>query len=529
MRNNIILSLLGTMLLSLGWLEVSGITLLCALVPLLFISQKLSDSKKDWWKMFGYASLSLGLWSGITTWWIWYAAEIGAILSVIITVLLFGGSFMLYHYVSKRAPKSLAYTILVTCWISMEMLYTYGDVSFPWLMLGNGFANDIKLVQWYEYTGIFGGTLWVLLCNILIFETIIKRVEYSSNTHRAVLSRYIVTALFIFVPMIASVVMFYNYEEIGEDITVQVIQPNIDPFTEKFKIGQIEQNSVMLSLAKESPKDVDFIVMPETAIGLVEEGQMDMNSNISQYRDFLVENYPQAEIIVGALSRRVYNRGDKVSETARGSGYNMYDVYNSALAIDTSDVVQIHHKSKLVVGAESMPYKTLVNLFKFLIVDLGGTTGQLGVDSVRRVFSSPVGVKLGTAICYESIYGSYFSEFARNGAQVMSVITNDGWWSDAIGYKHHMNYSRFRAVESRRSIVRSANTGISAIINQRGEVISKTEGWVKDSMSGTVKSCDKITFYTQAGDYLGRLSIYTLLLSLLYYTSYRVRRKSHLI
>ena len=526
MRNKIILSLLSTTLLSLGWLELSGITLLGALVPLLFISHKLGDSKKDWWKMFGYTALSLGLWSGITTWWIWYAAEIGAILSVIITIVLFGGSFMLFHYVSKRAPKSLAYTIFVTCWISMEMLYTYGDVSFPWIMLGNGFANDIKIIQWYEYTGIFGGTLWVLLCNILIFETINKSLQRSNK--RSMLSNYIVTALFIITPMVISIIMYYNYKESGEEITVQVIQPNIDPHEEKFTVSQSEQSEILLSLAKESPKDVDFIVMPETAItNLVEEGKIGNNRDINQYREFLLNNYPQAEIIIGAMTRRFYTEGDRVSETARHTKGYIYDIYNSALGIDTSKSVQIHHKSKLVVGAESMPYKTLVNLLEFLIVDLGGTTGQLGVDSVRRVFTSPSGYKMGVAICYESIYGSYFSQFARNGAEVMSVITNDGWWRDAVGYRHHMNYSRFRAIESRRSIVRSANTGISAIIDQRGDVVSKTEGWVKDSMSGVVKSSDKITIYTKMGDYIGRISIYTLLLSLLYYLSYRFRKKSH--
>ncbi len=530
MINNVILSLLSAILLSFGWLEVSGVTLLCSLVPLLYISQKFSDSKSDWWKMFGFTSLTLGLWSGITTWWIWYAAPIGAILSVLITVVLFGGSFMLFHYVSKRAPKPLAYTIFVTCWISMEMLYTYGDISFPWIMLGNGFANDIKLVQWYEYTGIFGGTLWVLLCNILIYETFLARREQSTvSRQQSHLFLYAMTALFVAVPMVVSIFMFYNYEEVGEDVTVQVIQPNIDPYKDKFNTGQRIQNDIILSLAESAPEGVDFIILPETAFGSVDEGALDRSFTINQYRDFLAENYPQAEIIVGAMTKRFYNEGDPISETARNSGGRLYDIYNSALAIDTSEVVQIHHKSKLVVGAESMPYKSIVNMFKFLIVDLGGTTGGLGVDSVRRVFTSPIGVNLGTAICYESIYGSYFSEFVHNGATLMSVITNDGWWRDALGYKHHMNYSRFRAVETRRSIVRSANTGISAIINQRGEVVSKSEGWVKDSMSGTVKSCDKITLYTKAGDYVGRLSIYTLFLSLLYYVSYRVRKRSHLI
>lgn len=521
MRNKAILSLLSATLLSLGWLELSGVTLLGALVPLFFISQKLSDSKKDWWKMAGYTSLALGLWSGVTTWWVWYAAPIGAILSVTNTLMLFGSTFMLFHYLSKRAPKPLAYTIFVTCWIAMEMLYTYGEISFPWIMLGNGFANDIKIVQWYEYTGIFGGTLWVLVSNILIYEAIISKKT----------AKYTTALSFVIIPMIISLVIFYSYDESGKEVKVQVIQPNIDPYEEKFSMDQREQNEILLSLAKEAPKGVDIILMPETVIDYINENSIGNNLFINEYREFLVENYPEAEIIVGATTVKYYNKDEKSSETARISknGEFLYDTYNSALAIDTSSRVQIHHKSKLVVGAETMPYKSIAKFLDFLIVDLGGTTGQRGVDSIRRVFTTPSGTKIGVAICYESIYGEYFTEFVQNGAKVMSVITNDGWWSDAIGYKHHMNYSKFRAIENRRAIARSANTGISAIINQRGEVVEKTEGWVMASMFGTIKSNNKLTIYTMYGDYIGRLASYTLILSLLYYISYRVRKKSHLI
>jgi apolipoprotein N-acyltransferase len=78
---------------------------------------------------------------------------------------------MLYHIVSKRAPKILAYTTLITAWIAGEYLYTQAPaLSFPWLVLGNGFADDTWAVQWYEYTGVFGGSLWVLLVNVLAFE-----------------------------------------------------------------------------------------------------------------------------------------------------------------------------------------------------------------------------------------------------------------------------------------------------------------------------------------------------------------------
>lgn len=102
------------------------------------------------------------------------------------------------------------------------------------------------------------------------------------------------------------------------------------------------------------------------------------------------------------------------------------------------------------------------------MTDLGGIAGQIGVGDVRQVFTTPRGIRYGAAICYESVYGEYFTEFVRNGAQLMCIITNDGWWGDTPGYHQHFSYARLRAIETRRSIARSANTGISGFINARG-------------------------------------------------------------
>lgn len=522
MRNSILYAILSAVLLSLGWLELSGLTLLVALVPLLRISEKLGSSRKEFWQMALYCSIAFGLWSGATTWWVWNAAAIGAILSVTNTILLFGGIFMLFHFVSKRASRSLAYTILVCGWIAMEMLYTYGEISFPWLMLGNGFANDVKLIQWYEYVGVFGGSLWVLIANISVY-TLLKRRS---------LANIIGTILVLVVPMVISLIMYYNYSEKGEKITVQVVQPNIDPYEEKFSASQEDQNQILISLASKAPADVNYIVMPETAIDdRVTENDLADNSSIAEFREFIRQRYPNAQLIIGATTFRYYHPGERISYTAR-TNENIdfwYDVYNSALAIDSSNRTQIHHKSKLVVGVEKIPYRSLTKHLDFLAIDLGGITGQLGVDSVRRVFPSPSGRKMGSAICYEGIYGAYFAEFARNGAQVMSIVSNDGWWGNTPGHRQLVGFSRLRAIETRRAIARSANTGISVIINQRGDILAKSGWWVRDSLTGEIYSNDYITFYVRYGDLIGRISVFTFLLSMLYYIAYRTRKRSHLI
>jgi apolipoprotein N-acyltransferase len=181
-----------------------------------------------------------------------------------------------------------------------------------------------------------------------------------------------------------------------------------------------------------------------------------------------------------------------------------------------------------------MPYMNLLKPLEKLIVNLGGTTGELGTDKYRRLFllrndHFPYGVSVAAPICYESVYGDHFGAFAADGAEIMMVITNDGWWHDTEGYRQHFSYSRLRAIETRRWVCRAANTGISGFISPSGEVV-KSLGWdERGVLTHQVTPSRKVTLYAKAGDYLGRLGTYLWILSLLYYVSYRFRRRSHLV
>ncbi|MFN5784775.1 MAG: nitrilase-related carbon-nitrogen hydrolase, partial [Flavobacteriia bacterium] len=108
-------------------------------------------------------------------------------------------------------------------------------------------------------------------------------------------------------------------------------------------------------------------------------------------------------------------------------------------------------------------------------------------------------------ICYESIYGEFNAEQCRKGAEAIFIITNDGWWKDTPGYKQHMSFARLRAIENRRSVARSANTGTSCIINQRGDVLQQTNWWTQDAIKATINLNSKLTFYTRSGDLLGKV------------------------
>lgn len=510
-----------------AWLGATGATLVAALVPLLWLSAESEDSRRGWWRMFGWALLTFAGWNAATVWWIWNATPVGPIAATLFSTFYNMLAFMAFHTVSKKAPKALAYTLLVALWITTEYWYTTTELSWPWLMLGNGFSHDVWAVQWYEWTGIFGGSAWVLLCNILIFEA--RREPRHTG-------KIIAAAAIVVVPIVISLFIGIGRESLedgAEKVKVAIIQPNVDCY-EKFngKHGFQERN--IAELLSEVPSDADFILLPETAVPTYYcEPDLTKLWNDTEpapiwheLRDSLRRRNPQAMLITGANTLVNYGRGPH-PRTARFDGVGHYDHFNSAVGLDSAGRTQIHHKAKLVIGVENTP-GFVFDLLDFLVIDLGGIVGQIGMGDKATVFAHN-GVKAGPAICYEGLYGDFFAGFARRGADFMAIISNDGWWGDTPGYRHLFTISRLRAIETRRAIARSANTGMSGFISPTGGV-GETLGWEERGViSAEVPLVKTTTIYTRYGDYVARIAQLLTMLSALYYVAYRIRRRNHLV
>jgi apolipoprotein N-acyltransferase len=159
---------------------------------------------------------------------------------------------------------------------------------------------------------------------------------------------------------------------------------------------------------------------------------------------------------------------------------------------------------------------------------MGGTVGTLGTSPKREVFCSQYGTPpFSPVICYESIYGDFVGGFVRNGAQILCIITNDGWWGNTPGHRQHARYAKLRAIETRRDVARCANTGISCFINQRGDVSQATPYWEEAVISQTVKANDAITFYVKYGDIIGRAALFLMGILLLLAVVFRVKKGYH--
>jgi len=202
-----------------------------------------------------------------------------------------------------------------------------------------------------------------------------------------------------------------------------------------------------------------------------------------------------------------------------------FEVLNAAAQFSgESSETPIYRKSKLVPGPEILPYREIFGVFKPIIEQVQGTVSGVGTQAARGTFNSSSGV-IAPVICYESVFGEYFTGYIRKGAQAAFIMTNDGWWDNTSGHRQHLWIGRLRAIETRRSIARAANTGISGFINQRGDVLQASGYGEQAVLTQAIALSDQLTFYVRWGDVIARISLFTTLILLLNSISRHWQRK----
>ena len=505
------LSAISGILLSFPWIfpELSWV-LLVAFVPLLLADRlKLQQRKSENLSssfLFGFVAFLI--WNVFSTWWISYVSLPGMLFITSLNSLFMSTVWWIRNTVQQKFGAASGYFSLIVFWIAFEFLNHHGLLPWPWLTLGNGFANTVKLIQWYEFTGVLGGSVWILLSNILIFIAVGNLLDQERRKFVRLIGFALSAIIF---PIALSLYMYINYTEKGAMMNVAVLQPNIDPYTQKFSgMSADDQISKLISLAESKITDsTDLILAPETSLPPLWEDSLTHQPSLLPLAE-IMERFPDVSFIVGAITQRKFRDDEPISNTARQSddGKYFFDVFNSAVMIDQAGKIRFGHKNILVAGVEKDPFREYFSFLPDYMLDLGGINGSLASGKEPTVFEIPDGRTIGSVICFESVFGEHVRQLVRNGANYITVLTNDGWWKDSPGVWQHFGYSRVRAIETRRSVVRSANTGISGCINQRGDVFAQTKVEVCDAVSSRIRMNNSITFYVRYGDYLGRISLF---------------------
>ena len=435
--------------------------------------------------------------------------------AIIVNSLLMAIVFTSYSFISEKVTIKLSVIYWICVWIVFEKFHLIWDFSWPWLNLGNVFSEKILWIQWYEYTGSFGGSLWVLIVNYLFFLIYKNWVEIKKFD----IIKFSYAILSLSIPIIISMYIYNNQSQDIDYVKVSILQPNIDPYEEKYGKTNISIINDFKDLINTTNYSSEIIIAPETYFsespGLLIDNFKESNLMI------ILKNYlneKNTQLLSGIQFYKLYNSSKEKTKTSNYVRDSLWvDVYNSSFLISKIKSPQIYHKSKLVVGVENMPYKTILEpLLGNALLDFGGTVSTRATQNKREVFEMDNGTKVAPIICYESIYGEYVTEYVRNGAQFLAIITNDGWWDESEGYKQHLSYARIRSIETRRSIARSANTGSSAIINKKGEILNQLDYNKKGIINGKIKLSDELTFYVKYGDIIYRFSLFFFLTILLF-------------
>ncbi|WP_188458021.1 apolipoprotein N-acyltransferase [Psychroflexus planctonicus] len=507
---NLLLAILSGFLFAVSWPTYGFVFFLFfAFVPLLWAELQLrqKNTRKLKIKVFGLAYLTFLIWNFATTSWLYYSDPFGMFFAVLVNSLLMSLVFLLYHIVAKRVNFTAASSFFIAIWICFEYLHLHWEFSWPWLNLGNAFSENTALIQWYEYTGTFGGTLWVLIANILVLKAILL---FQQHKDKAILVRSsIKLILFVGIPIGISFLIKSNLDEAESHIEVIALQPNVDPYSEKYHTDDEAIKKKLLKLVSEEIKPTtDLVLLPETVFA---QGTRFKNFQISEAHDFsqrLISDFPNVSVLGGISAYDILeNESEKSHQSNLHPRGFWYNDYNAAFFEKANQTTEFYYKSKLVVGVENFPYQSVLRpILGDVMLDLGGTVAMKTTQVERSAYSLNNGVKVAPIICYESVYGEYVSQYVQNGAEILAIMTNDAWWAETQGHKQHWSYAKLRAIETRKAVARSANTGISGFIDADGTEIKKTKYNQLGLISGKIPVYKKETFYVKSGDYIARVA-----------------------
>lgn len=392
-------------------------------------------------------------------------------------------------YLNKRyIPQIISAPILWTC---LEYIKSQILTGFPWENLAYSQYLNITIIQFADITGIYGITFLIVFLNAIIYEVILTKHQNKARFF------YILSAAIL-------LLLVYSYGSLriqtiseimdrAQSIDVNLIQGNVDQSI-KWNDQQKEEtiNSYQaLSLQKQMNK-TGLIIWPETAVPFYLQDINDLHRVIIE-----IARSSNNWLLVGSPSYIKVNNDISVS--------------NSAFLISPEGKISgKYDKVHLVPFGEYVPVREYLPFINKIVVGIGDFTAGRGYYPLMMD-----NLKLGVMICYEGIFPEAGRSYKKTGAGLLVNITNDAWYGRTSAPYQHLSMVTFRSIENRLYLVRAANTGISAIIDATGNIISQTELFTKASLQGSIKIIEVKTFYTYFGDIFVYICLASLVLLIL--------------
>lgn len=425
----------------------------------------------------------------------------------------------------------LGFLLAATAWVSFEYLQSIGDLGFPWGYLGHTLWMHPSLIQLSAWTGVYGLSLVLFWSNHLLADLIRRmRRESGAPAGGELIARAVVLGLFgALVALSASAgrrtVAAEDFYTSGP-ATIGIVQPNIPqqmklksyaydtPREEKQRLQtDILIKTIRLShglRATTGTAPCDLIVWPETA---VTDDYFSLDKTYRTIFKDLATTGLDSSIFFGADQVLVFRNGSYVEpDQIDWDDYERNeDLYKQVPHVsgwfvepDRGISPRVYAKTQLVPFAEGLPFVQHVPVLMDFISHVSGiipyVPGKEQLVFDLNVRDQSVPFRFGPLICFESIYPRLSRASVRNGAEALVVITNDSWYEQTAGPRFHQLESVFRAVETRRWLIRCANHGISCFISPFGKIVEETQLARDAVLKREIRGAKGLTFYARFGD-----------------------------
>ncbi|MGB9701518.1 MAG: apolipoprotein N-acyltransferase [Candidatus Kapaibacteriota bacterium] len=452
--------------------------------------------------------------------------------------LFFLFPFWLFFIIKKHKGKNFALVLFPFIFVSFEWLHSLGDLSYPWLTVGYTQMSNLFWIQFIDITGIYGSSFLILIANVIILKLIYLKIEtQTSNFFKLILNSkkgmqyVIILVLIIFLPFFYTFTIIQKYDyytnlKAGKNTNIGIVQPNINPWAKwtESTTGQIEKHFNISDSLIKSSSNIDLLIWSETAIPYV---YLDFNS----LQDLsLITNWIKKEnvsLLTGIAEFYLVPKGNTPPKWAKQFVFDSsqyYLTFNSAILLNPNSMRAdtarpfTYRKTRLTPFAENFPLKDVIPFaVKWLMWGVGISNWNVGDGpQLLQVNNESKKYKIGPIICIESIYPNYVRHFTLQGAQILTVITNDGWYDHTVGPTQHFIIAAARAIENRRYLARVANTGISGFISPFGTTLKELPQYKSIGTTMLLPLLSDKTIYVIYGDWLAYISAIISFIAIVY-------------
>ena len=426
-----------------------------------------TNKKELFW--IGY-SFGLGLWSLGISWMfvsIYFYGNIGFILSIFLTLIFigilsiyYGVTLFLYYYLRSSSRISVIFSLPIA-WIIIEYLRSILFTGFPWLISGTMLADTI-LDGWTPIIGAQGNSFLLLVLSSLLFLFISEFKKYKTA---------LLSGTFIFLLLFSSFSLKnIEWTSLERSLNASIMQTNLE-LDEKWSTKGVAETKNMMQVALDNAEEGEIIVFPETALIFSE-------NEIKDWLDYinLKAELKEVTLITGIVERE-----------------ESFKVRNRILGLGMAN--SHYDKVKLVPFGEFIPFEAQTGkLFDILGLRLTNTIPGEQINTINAG-----NIRVSASICYEIAFSDLIRKTALE-SNLLVTISNDTWFGSSYGPIQHLEIAQNRALEHKKTLLRSTNSGISAFISRNGEIIEK-QGYFEDKLlKKEINLYAGETFYAKYGN-----------------------------